>query len=75
MTRDGANVEVFVNGSSKGTITINASNNLIASTLGSYLNGSFPLEGKVAEFNVYDVAVSAEDILTNFNNTKARYGY
>ena len=75
MTRNGANVEVFVNAVSQGTITINATNNLIGSTLGSYLNGSNPLEGQVAEFNVYDVALSAGDITTNFNNTKARYGY
>jgi len=75
MTRDGANVEVFTNAVSQGTITINASNNLIGSTLGSFLNGGFSLTGKVAEFNVYDVAFSAGDITTNFNNTKARYGY
>ena len=75
LTRNGADVEVFVNASSKGTLTINPSNNLIASTLGSYLNGGFPLEGKVAEFNVYDVVASNGDITSNFNNTKARYGY
>jgi len=75
LTRDGANVEVFINAVSKGTITINATNNLIGSTLGSFLNGGFSLTGKVAEFNVYDVALSAGDITSNFNNTKSRYGY
>ena len=75
ITRNNSAVEVFINGSSIGTITINASNNLIASTLGSFLNGSFPFDGKVAEFNVYDVVSSDVDITSNFNNTKARYGY
>jgi hypothetical protein len=74
-TRNGANVEGFVNGVSEGTTTVNASNDFIASTLGAFVNASSPLSGKIAEFNVYSSVLSSTDIAANFDNTKARYGY
>jgi hypothetical protein len=74
-TRNNATVEGFLNGVSKGTANINASNDLIASTLGAFISGADPLTGKLAEFNVYSSVLSSTDIETNFDNTKARYGY
>ena len=75
LTRNNADVEGFLNGVSQGTTTINASNDIIGSTLGTFLGGGNAFTGNIAEFNVYSSVLSDTDIAANFDITKARYGY
>jgi hypothetical protein len=75
LTRNNADVEGFLNGVSQGTCTINASNDIIGSTLGNFVGGNGSFIGNIAEFNVYSSVLSDTDIAANFDNTKARYGY
>lgn len=44
-------------------------------TIAGYrLNSSYPFPGKIANFRIYNRALSAEEIQQNFNATRGRYG-
>ena len=53
-------------------------NNTTASTklgLSNELGGRIPLNGKIAQCKIYNVQLSDAEVLTDFNEFKARYGY
>ena len=53
------------------TYTISALNHFGLSSGGSY---SEPVNGNIALFKFYNRALSAQEILQNFNTTRFRYG-
>jgi len=42
-------------------------------TLGAYGNANYPLNGKVAQLTLYNRALSAAEVLQNYNATKSRF--
>ena len=72
-------LETFVNGSSIGTVNhslasvLNTSANLY---LGSYNNGEYAqwFDGKIGITRLYNAALTAEQVLQNYNANKGIYG-
>jgi hypothetical protein len=72
-------LQTFVNGSSIGTVShslpsiLNTSSNLY---IGSYNNGEFPqwFDGKIGITRLYNRALTAPEVLNNYNADKSKYG-
>jgi len=72
-------LQTFVNGSSIGTVNhslssiLNTSSNLY---IGSYNNGEYEqwFDGKVGITRLYSAALTASEVLQNYNADKAKYG-
>ena len=74
---DGSSIKLYVNGSLE-TTTTGVSGNLRSSTRGYQIaryNGPTYSNVTVGEFEQYDYAITATQILNNFNSTKTLYGY
>lgn len=72
-------LETFVNGTSIGTVSHNLASILTTSTnlyLGSYNNGEFAqwFDGKIGIARLYNAALTAGEVLQNYNANKATYG-
>jgi hypothetical protein len=71
-------LQTFVNGSSIGTVShslpsiLNTSANLY---IGSYNNGEYPqyFDGKIGITRLYNQALTASDVLNNYNADKSKY--
>lgn len=64
-----------VNSSSNNSVTQSYSGNILR--IGSHFVSGSPVSfwnGKIAQVRVYDAALTQEQVLANFNATKARYG-
>ena len=77
-TYDGSNKKIYINGVLKltsattGTVTQNTTG---TSIIGAYGTGqSYFFNGKIAQTAIYNKALTADEILQNYNATKARYG-
>ena len=72
-------LQTFVNGSSIGTVShslasiLNTSNNLY---IGSYNNGEYAqwFDGKIGITRLYNRALTASEVLDNYNADKSKYG-
>jgi hypothetical protein len=72
-------LQTFVNGSSIGTVShslpsiLNTSSNLY---IGSYNNGEFPqwFDGKIGITRLYNRALTAPEVLQNYNADRSKYG-
>jgi hypothetical protein len=77
ITLDSSSLNFYLNGSlsqsksSTGTISYNGSANL---QLGKWTGGSSYFEGSVANAKVYNRALSASEVLQNYNTSKSRFG-
>lgn len=72
----GTDLKIYVNGVLEGTLAVTTAG-LRTSTLGWVLargNGNYS-NGSISEFITYNRILTAGEILTNFNNTKSKYGY
>ena len=70
-------ITLYVNGASNGSGTGNAGNSLTSATkvwIGSGQDGGYSFGGLIGEVLAYTSALSAGDILNNYNNTRAVYG-
>ena len=75
-TADGTTVKIYKNGvlinsTSQGSGAIDSGAQ--TTRIGAYDNTGLFLNGKVATFQYYNAALSSGDILTLYNNTKARF--
>jgi hypothetical protein len=64
-----------INSSSNNSVTQSYSGKTLR--IGSHFSGGNPASfwnGKIAQVRVYDAALTQEQVLANFNATKARYG-
>ena len=72
------NYEYFLNGVSVGTGTFSGVNTVLAGATGLFLGksvfGTGYYDGRIAQYMVYNTALSSADVLQNFNATKANYG-
>ena len=72
-------LQTFVNGSSIGTVSHSLASILNTSTnlyIGSYNNGEYPqyFDGKIGITRLYNQALTASDVLNNYNADKSKYG-
>jgi len=78
-TFDGTNKRIYVNGVLRatsanltGTIT---QNNTGSAYIGIYANfAGYPFNGRISTTSLYNRALSATEVLQNFNATRARFG-
>ena len=72
-------LQTFVNGSSIGTVNHSLASILNTTTnlyIGSYNNGEFPqwFDGRIGITRLYNSALTASQVLQNFNADKSKYG-
>lgn len=74
---DGSNITNYINGVLNNTSaqTQTLINGVNRTTLGDSYPTDFPLNGRISQCKIYDVALSDADVLTDFNEFKSRYGY
>jgi len=75
---NGSNLKGYINGSLNSSISqtvVPTINTLTSSRLGTKDIGSGHLLGKIAQMKIYNVQRSDAEVLTDFNEFKARYGY
>lgn len=74
ITFDGSILLVYLNGVQVniGTPTLNTG--LGTLILGRFITNIFPLTGNIAQFSLYNRALSAQEILRNYEATKTRFG-
>jgi hypothetical protein len=74
-TYDGVNMKIYMNGILKNTQAqtgvLGAANTTVR--IGSYFNNNYHFSGSVSEFKVYNRALSASEVLQNYNGQKSRY--
>ena len=73
VTRNYTDVKFYQNGGVVGSITMGDASQYL-STLGAYSNGGFALSGEVSIFNLYSRALTATEVLQNYNATRHRFG-
>ena len=76
-TWDGTNKRIYVNGVLRatsatltGTVTQNTTG---AAFIGIYGGGGYPFNGRIAQTQIYNRALSAAEIQQNFNATRSRF--
>jgi len=74
MVRDGITVEWYQNGVSIGTDTDPGGYMLITTVGGFRIRTQYRTDGDIASFRVYNRALTAQEVLQNFNSTKDRFG-
>jgi hypothetical protein len=73
-SRSGGTIIVYLNGISIGQISVNASFDSIFSLIGAERTTIFYSAVRVATVNYYNRALSAQEVLQNYNATKGRFG-
>jgi hypothetical protein len=76
-TWDGTNKRIYVNGvlratsaTLSGTVTQNTTG---AAFIGIYGGGGYPFNGRIAQTQIYNRALTAAEVQQNYNATKSRY--
>jgi len=74
--KNGEGASIYVNGVlDKQSATANTTIGSVATDFQIFRNGGTHLKGSLAVSRIYSTALSASDILGNFNAIKSRYGY
>jgi hypothetical protein len=74
VTFNGSTLLVYLNGVqvNVGTPTVNTG--LGSLILGRFVTNVFPLTGNIAQFSLYNRALSATEVFQNYNATRTRFG-
>ena len=75
---DGTTFKTYYNGVQKTSVaqtTVVVNNNTANSLIGTWAQSTTFLNGKFSQIKIYNEMRDATDILTDFNEFKARYGY
>jgi hypothetical protein len=77
-TWDGTNKRIYVNGvlratsaTLSGTVTQNTTG---AAFIGIYGGGGYPFNGRISQTQIYNRALSAQEVQQNYNATRGRFG-
>jgi hypothetical protein len=73
------NSKIYINGIEQSLSQLQGSAGTVSAdsqvTIGGYrINNSYPFNGDIACFRIYNRALSASEVLQNFNATRARFG-
>ena len=71
---DSGNVIWYGNGQQLGTGTVNAASSIGFWSIGSYFNGGYSFNGNISNVQVYNRALSSDEVLQNYNALKGRFG-
>ena len=74
VVRNNTSITWYKNSVNIGTSTLGSSSSNILKSVGNYNNGGFPLNGNIASTQIYNRALSAQEVLQNYNATKTRFG-
>lgn len=74
VVRNNTSVTWYKNSVNIGTSTLGSSSDNILKSIGNYNNGGFPLNGNISSTQVYNRALSAQEVQQNYNATKGRFG-
>ena len=74
LTRTGTTYTVYVDGQQKGTLTFTQTYITANTTIGINSQSTEPFTGRVYQFLYYNRVLSPDEILQNFNATRARFG-
>jgi hypothetical protein len=73
-TKNASDLRIYINGSLDNSTTLGVtpqSSNTLPLVIGGAANGRF--NGRISQVQIYDRALSAEDILYNYNVTRSRF--
>ncbi len=75
-TYDGSNMRIYVNAILKNTRaqTGTLGTNTITAKIGTYQGTNYNLNGRISQVQIYNRALTEQEILQNFNATRFRYG-
>ena len=73
VSRNASSASLYVNGVFYSSISISSTNGIRFRAIGAYDNGTYPMNGQIALMQVYNRALSAEEIKQNYLATKGRY--
>jgi hypothetical protein len=73
VVRNGTSLTFYKNETSLGSVTLSLDSLLKVSSLGSYYAGDYSYNGAIAIATCYTRALSASEVLQNFNSVRSRY--
>jgi hypothetical protein len=73
VVRNNTSIIWYKNGINIGTATLGSSSSNILKSVGDYNNRGFPLNGNIASTQIYNRALSADEVSQNFNALRGRY--
>jgi hypothetical protein len=75
-TYDGSNLKLYINGDLKITESHSGNINGASETgrIMDYRANGYEVEGQAGTFMIYNRALTAEEVLQNYNSTKSRFG-
>ena len=75
-TYDGSNMKIYANGILKNTQAQSGTlaTNSVTAKIGTFQGTNYNLTGKISNVQIYNRALSATEVLQNFNALKSRYG-
>jgi len=73
VSRNASSASLYVNGVFYSSISISSTNGIRFRAIGAYDNGTYPMNGQIALMQVYNRALSAEEIKQNYNATRGRF--
>lgn len=74
ITKSGTTFSAYVNGDFKNTLTVTETFTTTSPSLGINSSNSEPYTGNIYQFSVYNRALTASEVLQNYNATKGRFG-
>jgi hypothetical protein len=74
ITKSGTTFSAYVNGDFKNTLTVTETFTTTSPSLGINSFNIEPYTGNIYQFSVYNRALTAAEVLQNYNATKGRYG-
>jgi hypothetical protein len=72
--RSNTSIVWYKNGSRIGSSTLSTSSVNVVKSIGSYNGGGFYLNGNISSIQIHNRALSASEVLQNYNATKGRFG-
>ena len=74
VTRNGSTAKLYINGVEEGEGSISTNNFSIRTIGASYNYSAYSCDGTIYSTKIYNRALSAEEVLQNYNATKSRFG-
>jgi hypothetical protein len=74
VTRNGTSISFYQNGILLGSQTLGGNNPLTLRSIADFNGGGYPFSGQISQVQIYNRALTQQEILQNFNATRFRYG-
>ena len=65
---------IYLNGTQVNSTNLTLNTGLSKLTLGRFTTGIFPFTGNIPQYTLYNRALSASEVLQNYNSVKSRFG-